>query len=287
MGKRKIRPPFPCYGGKYTHVEKILPLFPPHHTYVEVFGGAASLLLNKEPSAVEVYNDVDGGAVNFFRILRDNPDELIRRLLLTPYSREEYDTGRKHWHEPDDDVEKARRWFFVASNSYNGRFGEGFSVSARRSHGGIAAHAHTYFGRVANLYLVAERMAGTIIEHLDFRDLIPKYDTPETLYYCDPPYVIDTRHPDGTYVHEMSQDDHRDLVKILLEIEGMAVVSGYRHEIYEPLEKAGWLVCDYSIVAPSSSRVRRKEARRVETLWVSPRAAEALRRGHKFVWRIR
>lgn len=266
----KIHPPYPCYGGKFNHLNYILPEFPSHRAYVEVFGGGASVLLNKLPSPVEVYNDIDSGAVNFFRVLRDFPDELVRRAALTPYSREEYYSCKRAEPTQRDPIERARMWFFVAATSFNGRYGQGLSTSARCAHGGAAAPVASYINRVEMLWKVAARLRTVIIENLDFRELIPRYDTPDTLFYLDPPYVHDTRDATATYEHEMSDNDHTDLVQILLGIQGKAVLSGYDNQVYEALETAGWRKVQYEIRSTSAYRGNLRGHKRLESLWISP-----------------
>lgn len=114
--RKRLRSPIVWFGGKGNMVAKLLPLIPPHRIYVEPFGGGASLLFAKKPSPVEVYNDLDSGLVNFFRVLRDPKkfERLHKLVSLTPYSREEYDFCRATWETCDDDVERAYRWYVVA-----------------------------------------------------------------------------------------------------------------------------------------------------------------------------
>lgn len=267
-----MKPAFPYYGGKAYHTENILPHFPEHHTFVELFGGSGALLLAKPPSRVEVFNDIDSGVTNFYAVLRDKgaSEELIRRLRLTPYSREEYYTCLHTWRACPDPIEKARRWYFVQVASYNGRFGVGFSTSASASSCGKSSFVSSYQARINRIPDVANRFADVIVEHLDFRKCIAKYDTPNTLFYGDAPYVIDTRNKTSTYQHEMSNEDHADLVCLALSSKGMWVISGYAHDIYKPLEEAGWRKVQYPMVCRSSLRNPRRETSREETLYISP-----------------
>jgi site-specific DNA-adenine methylase len=102
---KSLRPPVKWHGGKYYLCSRIIGHFPPHHTYVEPFGGAASVLLNKPPSPVEVYNDLDERITRLFRVLRDHGEELHRRLTLTPYSEIEFERAN----EPaTDQIERSR-----------------------------------------------------------------------------------------------------------------------------------------------------------------------------------
>jgi DNA adenine methylase len=113
------RSPIPWFGGKQKLADQIIALFPAHDSYVEVFGGGASVLLSKPPATLEIYNDLDDGLVTFFRALRDQPDELVPMLELSPYSRSEWQRCRETWREEGiTDVERARRWFVVATQSF-------------------------------------------------------------------------------------------------------------------------------------------------------------------------
>lgn len=239
MGKSPIF----WYGGKYYQAKDIIELFPPHITYVEVFGGAAHVLFKKPPSLVEVYNDINGDIVNFFRVLRtpQKAEQLMMLLQLTPYSRGECLTCRSTLHDASvDDVERARRWFVSLTQSFGGTF-TGWSYSKKESYGGMSAAVYKWLGRIhRDLPAAVERLRTVQIENLDFRDIIPRYDSKDTLFYLDPPYIPDTRKKRRVYDYEMSLDDHRDLVNILLNIKGKAVLSGYDHVLYTPLLENGW-----------------------------------------------
>jgi len=258
---------------------KLLPLIVSHQTYVEPFGGGASLLFAKTPSPVEVYNDMDSGLVNFFRVLRD-PDkfERFQRLVaLTPYSREEYDHCRDAWESCEDEVERARQWFVVARMAFSGGFGSGWGTSVGTSHLNMALTAAQYLVSVQHLPEVAARLLRVQIEHKDFREIIKQYDTPGTYFYCDPPYISETRRTGG-YAHEMTLKDHKELVKLLLGIEGNAMLSGYDHEVYHPLEEAGWKKKSWDTACYAMGRTRASGIQgtgsamgmqpRTETVWI-------------------
>lgn len=240
MGKGLLRSPINWFGGKGNMVAKLLKFIPSHKIYVEVFGGGASLLFAKEPSPVEVYNDIDSGLVNFFRVLRDKDkfQEFYRKVCLTPYSREEYNYCRSTWEDCDDEVERAYRWFIVARMSFSGEFGHSWSFGVKFSRKGMASKCSSWLSIIDKLPDIHERIMRVQIEHKDFRDLIKTYDTKDTFFYLDPPYVPETRRS-GKYKHEMTDKDHEDLVEILLTIKGKAMLSGYANIIYKRLEDAG------------------------------------------------
>ena len=267
-------------------VKYLLPLIPPHITYVEPFGGGAQLLFAKPPSKVEVYNDIDEGLVNFFRVLRDarKAPKLIELLKLTPYSREEYNAYRQTWGEQQDDVEKARQWFVVCRQSFGGIFGGSWGFTVTNARGGPPR----WWNCIVGLPEVVDRLKYVQIEHHDFRKIFQIYDTPETLFYIDPPYIRETRR-DSQYRSDLTNEDHRDLVSILLQIEGMAIVSGYNHPIYN---KLSWERRDYNTVCYSAAKTKAsnlkgkgsllKQQGRMESVWICPRIMEWLNRGRLF-----
>ena len=102
---------FGWYGGKFSHLDWLLPLLPEAHHYCEPFGGSGAVLLNRSPSPVETYNDLDGEVVNFFRVLREQRDELISQIAFTPFSREEYYFAVSDQDDEISPLERARRFF--------------------------------------------------------------------------------------------------------------------------------------------------------------------------------
>ena len=248
-----LRGPIRWFGGKGNMLRRLLPLIPMHETYVEVFGGGAALLFAKEISPLEVYNDIDSGLVTFFRVLRD-PEKFARFYHLaafTLYSREEYYYCRETWADVEDEVEKAYRWFVVARMSFGGHFAHswGFNLTGHSPSSGAWANT------LRLLPEIHQRFSQVQVENRDFRKIIETYDLPDTFFYLDPPYVLETRRSGG-YAHEMSIDDHKALVDILLRIKGKAMLSGYAHEVYAPLESAGWHRKDFPTVCHAVGRTR-------------------------------
>jgi len=284
---KKLRSPIQWVGGKGLMVTKLLSLVPPHKIYVEVFGGGASLLFGKTPSPVEVYNDLDSGLVNFFRVLRD-PEMFAKfhsLVSLTPYSREEYNLCRASWEECDDEIIRAYRWFVVARMSFGGHFAHSWGNVVTTSCRGMASTCSQWLSTIDMLPLIHERLMRVQIENADFRNILTRYDTPDALIYCDPPYVPDTRR-DGRYKHEMSLQDHSELVEILLKVKAMVILSGYRHSIHTQLEQAGWERKDYETSCHAAARTRasgilgngsgKRMQPRVESVWINPQAQKAM-----------
>jgi len=280
----KPRSPIYFFGGKGNMVTKLLKLIPPHKIYVEVFGGGASLLFAKPPSPVEVYNDLDSGLVNLFRVLRDPEkfEKFYKLVCLTPYSREEQNFCYKTWEQCEDDVERAYRFWIVARQSFSGRIHSSWSYAVKTYYRGMISTCSKYLSAIEHLPEFHERIMRVQIENRDFRKIFSSYDTEETLFYCDPPYVPDTRRDRKVYRHEMSLEDHKELVDILLNVKGKVLLSGYRHEVYEPLEKAGWVRLEFKTACFAAGRTRLtgilgkgsalKKSPRTECVWVSPTA---------------
>ncbi len=251
------------FGGKSKQASRIIKSFVPHQTYCEPFGGSAAVLLAKPPSNVEVYNDIDGDLVNLFHVLRD--PELFRRLRAclehTLYARSEFERSRESTDEP---VERARR-LIVRQRQSHGGLGERWSYCIEDAVCGVSSAVRRWQAGIDRLPLIHKRFKTVQIEQDDWQAVMTRFDGPRTLFYLDPPYVPETR-VRGSYHHELSEEDHRRLVAHLLTSSAMVVLSGYEHDVYSPLEQAGWQRKDHDVPAyTSDSRRRRKEC-----LWLSP-----------------
>ncbi len=277
--------PIRWFGGKGKMTAKLLSILEqyPHHTYVEVFGGGASLLFAKPPrwSKVEVYNDIDQGLYEFFLTLAkpEEFDRFYRRVALLPYSRQLFEECRATWQEQDNRHERVWRWFVVARQSFGGRFGAGWGLDVTASSRGMALTTLGWLSCLERLPEIHARLQRVQIECSDWRTILEIYDTPETLFYCDPPYVPSTR-KDGRYKHELTEADHADLVDALLRIRGKAMVSGYEHRVYERLTEAGWRKWTFDTACHAVGRTKNsglqgkgtvlaKQPRR-EVVWASP-----------------
>jgi len=237
-----IKSPINWYGGKYYMANKIINLFPEHKAFVEVFGGAAHVLFKKKPSPIEVYNDINSDLVNFFKVVRDKEKALkLKQLLdLTPHSREEYYECRDSWRDEKDEIERVRKWYVALMQSYGGTFTSwqhGKTVSRR----GMSQSTSKWLSNIEeNLPSAIDRLKTVQIENLDYKQVIHKYDNKDTLFYLDPPYIHETRKSKQVYDYEMSNEQHKELVEILLKIKGKAILSGYDHKIYNELINNGW-----------------------------------------------
>jgi DNA adenine methylase len=272
--------------------------FPQHRIYVEPFGGAGSVLMRKERVYAEVYNDLDDVVVNLFRVLRDEvkSDRLIDALRLTPFARAEFDEALE---SAEDDVERARH---LVVRSYMG-FGSnahssspvadktafktytrpqeqdtyrstGFRANSNRSG---TTPAHDWANYPDALSAIVERLRGVIVEKRHAPDVMKQHDGGGTLHYVDPPYLPETRSPANKYDlkhrmyrHELTGDDHRELLTFLQTLEGFVVLSGYPSPLYDDA------LPDWRRVTCKAMADGARE--RTEVLWLNPACAAALDR---------
>lgn len=207
------------HGAKFRLAPWVMQFFPEHRAYVEPFGGAAGVLLQKQRAYAEVYNDLDDDIANFFRVLRDpgQSAHLIELLQLTPYARAEFDLS---YRDCDDPVERARRTAIRASMGFGSAGATkgvtGFRIDTARPYG-TAQHLWTrYPGQLA---AVIERLQGVLIENRPAIEVMRQHDATDTLHFVDPPYVFETRSlrnvAQGCYRHEMTNDQHIELLATL------------------------------------------------------------------------
>jgi DNA adenine methylase len=260
-------------GGKGRQINDLLPLIPRSRIYVEPFGGGASLLLNKERSEVEVYNDLDGALVNLFQVIRE-PDtfaEFERLISFMPYSREEF--GRSlSFDGLADPVRRAVAFYTVINQSISGKRLARKGDWARGRLDNLAAR---WCERQEYLAFIHERIRHVQIESRDALDILQEWDTDETTFYCDPPYVLETRSKRKYYAIEPGDDYHRSLVDVLLNVRGAVVLSGYNHPVYQRLLDQGWWTDTYGTQATMEVvQEGGKKQPRVEIVYRNVRAAD-------------
>ena len=265
------RPALRYYGGKFRLAPWIISHFPEHQNYVEPCGGAASVLLQKPRSPLETYNDLDGNVVNFFRVLRDRPDELIRQIRLTPWARESFETARA---ADGNDLERARRFFVSAWQGISCMPHDQTTGWRSSSFWGQCYNlpSHNYFDLVESdiLATLAKRFYGVQIECRGYEYVIERYDCADTLTYFDPPYISCERNSPNVYVYEWTDPDHIQAAALLRACQGYVVVSGYACDLYRELyEDHDWQRVDKEAQTNSGGK-------RIESLWLSPRTVEAL-----------
>jgi DNA adenine methylase len=236
---------FGWYGGKYSHLDWLLPLLPECHHYCEPFGGSAAVLLNRDPAPVETYNDLDSDVVTFFRVLREQKDELLYSIGMTPFSREEFltaiQTNGNGKHLPP--LERARR-FFVRARQVRTGLAQTASIGRwanclNTSRAGMSGAVSRWLGSVEGLEYIATRLLRVQIENDKAENIIRRYDSSETLFYCDPPYPHESRGDSKAYQFEMIDNEHSSLAKLLNNVKGKVAVSGYDCDLMRNLYK-GW-----------------------------------------------
>lgn len=274
LTRTPTRPVLRWHGGKWKLAPWIISHFPSHKVYVEPFGGAASVLLRKDRSYGEVYNDLDKDVVTLFRVLRNGLGErLIEALRLTPFSKMEFEES---YREALDNVEIARRLIIrsfmgFGSNGHNAATKTGFRANSNRSG---TTPAHDWANYPDLLPTIIDRLTGVVVECRDACEVMSAHDEPHTLHYVDPPYVRETRskamHRNGYYAHELDEAGHARLLRHLQTLSGMIVLSGYAHPLYENS------LADWSRVETPAHADGARD--RIEVLWINPSAARALDR---------
>lgn len=272
MNKKMIA--FGWYGGKYSHLDWLLPLLPSTTHYCEPFSGSAAVLINRPPSPVETLNDIDGEVVNFFRVLRDSKEELLEAIGLTPFSREELRIAVNEAAEKISDLERARRFFVRARQVRTGlaqTASEGRWAHCKlTSRAGMAGAVSRWLGSVEGLAEIAQRLLRVQIENAPAIEVIERYDSPETLFYCDPPYVHASRSDTNAYAYEMSDEEHRALARVLRRAKGKVALSGYGCELMDELY-GDWTAIEAPSRAAHSTNTGadNKKQTRTETLWIN------------------
>lgn len=260
-------------GGKSRQLADLLPFIPDGRVYVEPFGGGASVLLNRQRSEIEVYNDLDSSLVNLFTVVRDERlfDEFAARLGWTPYSREVF-ADSLGFADEKDAVLAAVKFYTVLNQSISGKR---LSIASDWARARSDNLAERWVLRQQKLGLVHARLAGVQIECRDALDILSEWDGPDTVFYCDPPYVLDTRKKKKYYAVEPGDAYHGELVKALKKVRGSVVLSGYVHPIYNALGEDGWLMDSYKQYAMMTVHEADAERdKRLEVVWRNARAVE-------------
>lgn len=273
----KDRPVMRYHGGKWRLAPWIISHFPKHQIYVEPFGGAASVLLQKPKSYAEVYNDMDESIVNVFRMLRDpeKSKELLRLIELTPYSRSEF---LESYEKTNSIVENARRTIIrsfmgYSSDSATRKIKTGFRNNNRMS-GEFASRDWANYPN--GLIKIIDRLKVVLIENLPALEILKIYDTDKTLFYCDPPYLPETRflkEKTKCYNFEMTRDEHIELLETLKKVNGMVIISGYQSDLYDDYLK-GWLKHKKNNYGQSGNSKGSKL--NTDVIWISPNTKKKL-----------
>lgn len=253
---------FPYSGGKSNLVDWITNYFPNHRVYVEPFGGSASVLVNKPPSQIEVYNDLDSRLVNFFEVFRDETDELVEWLNRTPYSRELHDRYTDIYFNgdeedmPDDPVERAGIFFYLRYTQLMAKTNSksAFQSTVDRN------NAVTFRNATERLERLVSRFEDVIVENRDYQRIFDHYDAEDAFFYCDPPYL-----KKGTTWYE-GEFDHEEFWETVGDAEGDVMVSYMAIPDYVPIEDYYVLEREFSQSQNTAHDDEDRTERRVEKL---------------------
>lgn len=262
MNKIKV-PALRYHGGKFKISKWIHTYLPQHTTYVEPFGGGASILLTKTPSPIEVYNDLDQAIVNFFQVLRVAPDKLIQEIELTPFSRDEFIQSATL---TGDLIEDARRVYVRSWQSHVpilSRLGGWRNLTTKFDGNSTVQN----WNRIDHLWAIAARLKEVQIENRPAIEVIKDYDNPNTLFFVDPPYVNSSRRQAGKgvkdgYRHEMTDEQHCELSEVLHSCKSKVILCGYQSALYDGLYR------DWIRETKTTTTSRATQA--TECLWLSP-----------------
>ena len=244
-----IQSPSQYRGGKYKHLDFLLPLMPVSHTYIELFGGMGSIMWNKRPvSCHNVYNDLDSRLVCVFECIRDHHEELGRRLKYTPHSREEFNNAvEKLVNEDfDDKIDKARCSIFVLNANVYKSFGRlqknAFSGSLNKKLDRVGDFHPRILSVIAGFLLDNK----VLIENMKAEDLLVKAEknADEAFIYIDPPYLASREDEGDAYGLIMYEEDHEELLKVVKASRHKIAVSNYHSELYDDM-LSGWYLDEH------------------------------------------
>ena len=266
------RPALRWHGGKWKLAPWIISHFPPHRVYVEPFGGAASVLFRKPTAYAEYYNDLDHDVVNFFEVMRNFSDELIRQVRLTPFARAEFERAYKPAENPIDQARKLliRSFMGFGSDGHNRARRTGFRSTSDRSG---TTPAHDWANLPKSMTAISERLQGVTIECRDAAAVMLQYDRINALHFVDPPYVHSTRagavqSSRNNYTREMSDADHEQLLTLLRRLKVMVILCGYPNPLYDAA-LSDWHRVERIALADGARK-------RVEVLWLNASASSQM-----------
>lgn len=256
------------HGGKAYLAKKIRALFPPHTRYCEPYFGSGAVLFSGDGDGVaEFVNDLDRQLIDFWMVLRDTPDRLLRKLWATPLGRWFFEEAAENL-KSDDRVQRATA-FFVRNRQSRQGLGKDYCTPTSRLRRGMNEQVSAWLSAVDGLSEFHQRLRRVEIRCQDAQEFIAELDSPDTLFYCDPPYMHETRVVLDAYgEHEMDQRSHASLLGQLATIQGKFVLSGYANPLYDGWEKQeGWRRVDFEIDNKASSA--KDKPRKIESLWMN------------------
>jgi len=262
-----FKSPVNRFGGKFYLRDFLVQYIPQHTCYIEPFCGAGHLLFSKTLSQVEVINDIDGHLIAFFQVIKDHEkrQKLIEILEYMPYSRKLWQDIRTQWKAgniPEDEIERSAQWFYLNRTTFAGdQKRGGFAIPSTTGRNPV----QSFRNAVDSLKAIAERLRNVCIENLPYQECIKRYDSPETLFYCDPPYLSH----EGYYAKDaFTEQDHYRLANILHSVKAKVMLSHYECGLYDQLYK-GWQRYEYSSFKGSHKSEGGGKPKTVECLYTN------------------
>jgi len=228
-----IKSPVSRIGGKAMLTGWLSQHMPGHVCYAEIFAGAGHMLFSKRPALVEVLNDADSSLINFFEVLKADTkrEKLVQTLEYMPYSRALWQDIRYRWKAgdyPQDEIKKAAEWFYLNRSTFGGdMLSGGFALPSTTGRN----PAQSFCTAIDSFEHVASRLRGVTIECLDYADCIERYDSEDTLFLCDPPYIS----AEGYYGDTFTENSHLRLAELLHCVKGKVMLSHYQNSLYDDL----------------------------------------------------
>lgn len=283
----KLATPIKWHGGKHYLAARIIELMPPHERYLEAFSGGLSVLIQKplvspkneagkQPAVAEFANDLNGDLVNFWRVLANaEAFETFRRIVeATPLSQPSFKAAASFANEhgnPDawfPDVDRAVSFFIRIRQSRQG-LGKDYCTPTKRTRRGMNENASAWLSAVDGLADIHQRLRRVEVWQRPAVAAIRKLDGAELLVYADPPYLPSTRSTVGEYgPHEMTPEQHAELLECLAQMRGRFILSGYRSDLYnQAAERNGWTCYEFDL--PNNASGSRSKERRIECVWMN------------------
>ncbi len=275
----ELSPPLKWHGGKHYLAARIVALMPPHLHYVEPYFGGGAVLLARDPEepslfakgphrgVSELVNDVDGRLINFWRVLQDEKKfRKFRRIVeVIPLARAEWEKAHHHEYGKDP-VADAVAFFVDCRQSRSGLMTSFTPMTRTRTRRMMNGNVSEWIGCVDGLPEIHARLRRVAIENLPALELIPREDTPGTLFYCDPPYLHETRSHTSSYAFEMTEADHVALLDVLKACKGKVMLSAYPSRLYDEALK-GWGRHTFDL--PNNAAGGDTKARETEVVWTN------------------
>jgi DNA adenine methylase len=269
-----MKTPLSYYGGKARIASKIVPLIwaIPHTVYSEPFFGGGAVMFAKGLPPItntshyrEAINDKNNALITFWRVARDQPEELSRILQLTPYSQEEYRRAAVIYKNPGDYSELEIAWAVYIQCNWS------FANKACAGWGSITISrnlATTCSNKLSTLPECFDRLSSVHIGSEDALNFIRRWDSPQTIHYCDPPYPGTDQGHYGGY----TLNDYQNLCDALDECEGSYLLSNYPQEI-APRSAQRVVEIEATMSAANGKDRKGLDCRRVEKLWICDRSS--------------